>query len=111
MQGCARWPVRQRDVCAMPDVQRNGQTLSGQRKNNMKKPKIHYAGAVRTPTVKILPGWAACCSGDKADRIRSAGANTYDPEMVTCAACRRVMAKDKSIFDLKHEDPCGFGHE
>lgn len=77
----------------------------------MKKPKIHYAGAVRTPTMKVLPGWAACCSGDKAERIRSTGANTRDPALVTCAACKRMMAKDKSIFELKHEDQCGVGYE
>jgi len=77
----------------------------------MKKPKIHYSGGVRTPRVKILPGWAACCSGEKAERIRAAGANTYDPTEVTCAACKRVMAKDPSIFKVQHEDPCALGHE
>jgi len=73
--------------------------------------KIHYSGAVRTPRTKILPGWAACCSGVKADRIRADGNNTADPAKVTCAACLRVMAKDESIFDRKHEDPCALGYE
>lgn len=54
---------------------------------------IHYAGAVRTARMRVLPGWAACCSGDKADRIRAEGQHTYDPTKVTCTACKRVMAK------------------
>jgi len=73
--------------------------------------KIHYSGAVRTSRTKILPGWAACCSGLKADKIRADGNNTADPDKVTCASCLRVMAKDKSIFSIKHEDPCALGHE
>jgi len=73
--------------------------------------KIHYSGAVRTPRTKILPGWAACCSGPKADKIRADGNNTADPDKVTCAACLCVMAKDKSIFNTKYEDPCALGHE
>jgi hypothetical protein len=63
----------------------------------MKIKKIHYAGAVNTPRMKILPGWAACCSGDKADRIRANGNNTMNPKDVTCAACRRIMAKDSRL--------------
>jgi len=47
----------------------------------------------------------------KAEKIRADGNNTADPTEVTCAACLRVMAKDKSIFSIKHEDPCALGHE
>lgn len=54
---------------------------------------IHYAGAVRTMRMRVLPGWAACCSGEKADRIRAESRHTYDPAKVTCAACKRVMTK------------------
>jgi hypothetical protein len=77
----------------------------------MKTLKIHYAGGVRTPRMKILPGWAACCSGEKAERIRAAGNNTYDPTEVTCTSCKRIMAKDHGIFNDPYEDPCALGHE
>jgi len=63
----------------------------------MKKSKIHYAGAVKTPRMRILGGWSACCYGDKAERIRAEGRNTYDIGEVTCAACRRMMAKDERV--------------
>ncbi len=32
---------------------------------------IHYSGQVRTPRTKILAGWAACCSGAKAEQIKA----------------------------------------
>lgn len=72
---------------------------------------IHYSGAVRTPRTRILAGWAACCSGIKAERIRANGNNTDNPANVTCRACLRVMAKDESIFACNHEDQCALGHE
>jgi hypothetical protein len=59
--------------------------------------KIHYAGRVKTPRTLILPGWAACCSGEKAHKIRVDGAHTYVVEEVTCAACLRKMAKDELL--------------
>jgi len=59
--------------------------------------KIHYAGAVRTPRMRILAGWAACCSGDRAIAIQKAGAHTRAVSVVSCKACLRVMAKDPSI--------------
>lgn len=72
----------------------------------MKKPKIHYSGEVITGNMRIIPGWAACCSGEKAERIRASGNNSTDPGNVTCAACKRVMAKDaRIIFNVQHEDP------
>jgi hypothetical protein len=73
--------------------------------------KIHYSGAVRTPRTTILAGWAACCSGIKAERIRANGNNTNNPVDVTCRACLKVMAKDESILGMKYEDPCALGHE
>lgn len=72
---------------------------------------IHYSGAVRTPRTNILAGWAACCSGVKAEQIRAKGNSTRNPSEVTCRACLRVMAKDESIFARKYEDPCALGHE
>ena len=60
----------------------------------MSKPrKIHYAGAVRTKRLKILPGWAACCSGDRANEIRESGMHTYEPDEVTCAKCISMMKR------------------
>ena len=32
----------------------------------MRKKKIHYAGPIRTHRVRVLAGWAACCSGSRA---------------------------------------------
>lgn len=73
----------------------------------MKNRKIHYAGSVRTPKMRILAGWAACCSGDRADGIRAEGAHTRAVSAVTCKACLRMMAKDPSI-DMGHvEDENG----
>ena len=79
---------------------------------NMKtKNKIHYAGPVRTRTMKIIPGWAACCSGPQAEKIRKEGNNTINPDEVSCLACRKIMAKDKTIFNLNQEDPCAREYE
>lgn len=47
--------------------------------------------------MRILAGWAACCSGYKAEEIAKAGAHTRDVSAVTCKACLRTMAKDPSI--------------
>ena len=78
----------------------------------MRTPKIHYSGEVRTHNMRILPGWSACCSGEKAERIRAAGNKSTNPDKVTCTACKRVMAKDtRIIFNAQHEDPCALGHE
>lgn len=52
----------------------------------------HYAGELRTSRLYILPGWAACCSGHKAEEIRRAKAHTYDRSKVTCKACLKRMA-------------------
>lgn len=54
---------------------------------------IHYAGAVEYGRTRILAGWAACCSGQRAEDIRAACLNTRDPAKVTCAKCRRIMEK------------------
>lgn len=54
---------------------------------------IHYAGGLRFEqgrnVVHILPGWAACCFGRQAERIRAERANSYDPGDVTCRVCRK----------------------
>ena len=56
-------------------------------------PRIHYAGALRYGRTRILAGWAACCSGPKAERIRATGQHTYVPAEVTRETCRRAMEK------------------
>ena len=58
--------------------------------------RIHYAGALEWTKangalVKILPGWAACCSGDRARAVRESGNHTYDRKRVTCKACLRCL--------------------
>ena len=55
--------------------------------------RIHYAGEVYTKRSHGFAGWAACCSGSKAERIRAERWNTYEPAEVTCKACLRVMAR------------------
>lgn len=55
---------------------------------------IHYAGGVlyrsgRTlrGCTRMLPGWPACCYGDRAQRIADAGKQSTDIDRVTCARC------------------------
>jgi hypothetical protein len=49
--------------------------------------KIHYAGEVWDDRGLVLAGWAACCSGDRAIKIRDEGRNTRDKKEVTCLRC------------------------
>jgi hypothetical protein len=58
----------------------------------------HWAGGVRyrvgrEGVVYMLPGWPACCSGDRAESIRAQHAQTFDRAAVTCARCRELLAK------------------
>ena len=55
---------------------------------------IHYSGGVQTSRGEWLPGWPCCCSGDKAEAIGNAGNQSRLPHRVTCAACKRRMAKE-----------------
>ncbi len=60
----------------------------------------HYAGALRWTkpngtVVSILPGWAGCCSGDRARKVRESGNRTYDRARVNCKACLRNIACDE----------------
>jgi hypothetical protein len=59
---------------------------------------VHFAGALewtnaRGAVVIILAGWAACCSGERAKRIRANGEATSEACRVTCARCLKNMAK------------------
>lgn len=58
--------------------------------------KTHYAGALKYVTSdgwtrEVLPGWAACCSGEKARTIRRNGNHSYIRAIVNCKACIRVL--------------------
>lgn len=57
----------------------------------MPKHAMHYAGGLVAKRLTVLGGWAACCSGDKADKIRENEWNTYDRGLVTCKACLKVI--------------------
>lgn len=58
--------------------------------------KIHYAGELRYTktdgtTTEIYGGWAACCFGPRAEKIKLAGTHTYDSAKVTCGTCQKLM--------------------
>lgn len=68
---------------------------------------IHFAGRLQWLNPKtgvrttILPGWAACCSDLRADRIRQRGNHTRNAADVTCRACRKLMLKSEARLDWK----------
>ena len=60
--------------------------------------RIHWSGGVSLPGKKMLKGWPACCSGDRAYAIRAEGMmNSVDPSAVTCKRCRALMVKGNLI--------------
>lgn len=76
----------------------------------MKKPPvIHYAGALHWRrkgwVTKVGGGWAACCSGDRAFKIRERGNHTYERSHVTCKLCRqRLRWHDETVQLEKAEE-------
>lgn len=70
--------------------------------------KIHYAGELRIRSsrsfTRILAGWAACCSGDRAIAIRRDKLNTYDKTKVTCKACLRQIERERLGNLLQREE-------
>ncbi len=54
---------------------------------------LHYSGEIKHANGHVLPGWAACCSGDRADKIRADGSHTRHRGQVTCKACLKMIAK------------------
>lgn len=82
-------PVR--DAAGVPThVMSPGKVLS-------KATVLHFAGPVRWTnkngfTRSIMPGYAACCSGDRAKRIAAECRNTRIASSVTCKLCRKNMA-------------------
>ena len=55
--------------------------------------KIHYAGEIKHARGHVLPGWAACCYGEKAENIRRNRQHTLLREAVTCKPCLRMIEK------------------
>lgn len=65
------------------------------------EPTIHYAGAcawrVSKRTVRFIsPGFAACCSWQRARKIAERGEHTYDRAAVTCATCLDRIARTRA---------------
>ena len=65
---------------------------------NMEKKAVrtHYAGEIFTATSHTLPGWAACCSGDRARKIRADGAHSVVAADVDCKRCLARIKSDKA---------------
>lgn len=63
----------------------------------MTAPVLHYAGALAWVSgkrlVQIAAGYAACCSGAKAEEIMKRGTHTYVATDTTCKACLDCIAK------------------
>ena len=54
---------------------------------------IHYAGNIDWDGGRVLAGWAACCSGERAVKIRREKQHTYDHTKVTCKSCLKMIEK------------------
>lgn len=76
---------------------------------------VHYSGALTVPrrgsaVLMIAAGWAACCSGPRARRIREEGRGTRDREAVTCRRCLALMAAadehDRRLAAAREPDAC-----
>jgi hypothetical protein len=62
---------------------------------------LHYAGEIQFANGHRLPGWAACCSGDMAVKIRDDGMHTYIRGQVTCKACLKMIDKHDAWAKFK----------
>lgn len=65
-----------------------------------KERPIHYSGGVLYATgaqgcTEMLPGWPACCYGDRAEKIAAAGEQSTDIARVTCAKCRALWQRSR----------------
>ena len=54
---------------------------------------IHYSGSINWDGGIVLAGWAACCSGDQAVKIRAEKRHTCVRAGVTCKRCLKMIAK------------------
>ena len=63
---------------------------------------IHYAGEIRTPTLHVFGGYAACCSGQRAYDVRAEGNHTMDRSDVTCGSCLKMLARHDAHTPTRH---------
>lgn len=61
---------------------------------------VHYSGGVLYCTgaqgcTEMLPGWPACCSGRRAEKIAAAGEQSTDIARVTCPRCRDLWQRTR----------------
>lgn len=75
----------------------------------MGEPTIHYAGGIlycsgrdRRGSTRMLPGWPACCSGRRAEKIAAAGEQSMDIARVTCARCRALWQRSRDDHNELH---------
>lgn len=65
--------------------------------------RLHYAGGLRYRSrgqlVRVLAGWAACCTGEAAQRVANLGLHTDDPDEVSCAKCRRLLDRADELAE------------
>ncbi len=58
---------------------------------------VHFSGGLSYRSgggvTTLLAGWAACCSGDRAWRIKRLVRLTRDPAAATCKTCLRMIEK------------------
>lgn len=62
---------------------------------------VHFAGPLRYAganghVTTILSGWAACCTGLRAEQVRRRKAHSYVRTEVTCKACLKAMSKEET---------------
>lgn len=69
---------------------------------------MHWAGGVWHNRGTCLPGWPCCCSGERAEKIGAAGAQTRIPHLVTCKRCIATMRRDTRFAE---RFPRGVGRE
>lgn len=59
--------------------------------------KMHYSAGIcydlARSTMHVMGGYAACCSGDRAVKIKREGNTTRDKKKVTCKLCKAILAK------------------
>lgn len=70
---------------------------------------IHYAGGVlyrsgRTlrGCTRMLPGWPACCYGDRAEKIAADGEQSWDITRVTCPKCIDLARRSREDWAELH---------
>lgn len=58
--------------------------------------KVHYSGGIVFGGGSRLPGWACCCFGDRAEKIRDTGTYTEHKKDVTCKGCLKMIEKQEA---------------